>query len=520
MNCLDNKVKNLFKLRESNEILRLGKLFNTEKNYYYYDAGTGKVLQLDEEAYKILYFIFYGDKSITFQKYEESLDKKALEAIIELNQVIEEEDIFNSPAIERLYTKNHYENLENSVNNNLMQVILEVTGKCNLKCGYCIYNEDYDGNRNFNNNDMSMEVAKAAIDYTREHAGAEIAVTFYGGEPLLKFDLLKWCIEYAKETIKDKKITFSFTTNLTLVTEEMANYFASVDNLSILCSLDGPEDIQNSYRKHIDGRGSFEEAIRGLKYLVNAFENNSNNTLAINGVFAPPYTFEKVEKINEFFEKLEWLPNEVNVNLSYVSRGTVDDKEHIKELINDPEYNVNGRLINVLQFWGEKRLAESKGIMSDSRNVLNESIKKRLLVVHNRRITREAQPLFRFNACCVPGSRRLYIDTKGDLYVCERIGASPSIGNIYEGVDFNKIKKYYIKDFSDGSIDECSKCWAADLCSECYADNYTKEGFNKELKTENCSAVRNSAKEALVLYHTILENTPEKLDDLNKIKVT
>ncbi|OOM82003.1 anaerobic sulfatase-maturating enzyme [Clostridium puniceum] len=518
MNCLDNKVENIFKLKESKEIFRLGKLFNTEKNHYFYDIGTGKVLQLDEDVFKILDFIFYGDNKIAWREFEESLDEKALEAMDELNKIIEEEDIFNAPVIDRLYTSNHYENLENSVNNNLMQVIIEVTGKCNLRCGYCIYNEDYSGNRNFNNSDMNIEIAKAAIDYTKEHAGEEIAVTFYGGEPLVKFDLLKWCIEYAKETIKDKKLTFAFTTNLTLVTEEIANYFASVDNVNILCSLDGPEDVQNSYRKYIDGRGSFKDAIRGLKYLVNAFKNNPTNSLSINGVFAPPYTFEKVERINEFFQNLEWLPKEVEVNINYVSPGTVDDKEHIKELIKDPRYNINGELINVLEAWGEKKLAKSKSVITESRNVLNEVIKRRLLAVHNRRITRKAQPVHRFNSCCVPGSRRLYIDTKGDFYVCERVGSSPSIGNVFEGIDFNKIKKYYIKDYSDGSIDMCSQCWTADLCNECYMGNYTKEGFNREQKIGNCSNTQNMIEECLVLYHSILENTPEKLDDLNKMR--
>ncbi len=519
MNCLDNKVENVFKLRESKEIFRMGKLFNTEKNHYYYDVGTGKVIQLDEESYKILSFIFYGDNKISWEEFQHSLDEKEVDSLDELNKVIEEEDLFKAPVMERLYTVNHYENLENSVNSNLTQVILELTGRCNLRCGYCIYNESYSGNRNFNNNDMTLEVAKAAIDYTREHSGEEVAVTFYGGEPLIKFDLLKWCIEYAKETIKDKKLTFSFTTNLTLVTEEIANYLATVDNLSVLCSLDGPEDVQNSYRKYIDGRGTFNEAIRGLKYLAEAFKNNSTSSIGINGVFAPPYTFEKIERINEFFESLEWLPENVYVSISYVSRGTVDDKDHIEELLKDPRYNINGGLINVLETWGEEKFVKSKGILKDYRNVVDESINRRLLTIHNRRITKKAAPIYKFNSCCVPGSRRLYVNTKGDFYVCERVGSSPSIGNVFSGIDLDKIKKFYIKDYSDGSIDSCSKCWAAGLCNDCYVDNYTEEGFNKEHKNAGCTSIRNVVEEAFVFYHTMLENSPEKLDDLNEIQI-
>lgn len=518
MNCLDNKVENVFKLRESKEIFRMGKLFNTEKNHYYYDVGTGKVIQLDENSFKILYFIFYGDNKTSWEEFQHSLDEKEVNSLDELNKVIEEEDLFNAPVMERLYTVNHYENLENSVNSNLTQVILELTGRCNLRCGYCIYNEEYSGNRNFNNNDMSLEVAKAAIDYTREHSGEEVAVTFYGGEPLIKFDLLKWCIEYAKETIKDKKLTFSFTTNLTLVTEEIANYLATVDKLNVLCSLDGPEDVQNSYRKYIDGRGTFNEAIRGLKYLADAFKNNSTSSIGVNGVFAPPYTFEKVEKINEFFESLDFLPKDINVNVNYASQGSVNDKEYIKDLIKDSKYNIGGEIINVLEVWGEKKLKTSKSILGDSINIVNEGVKRRLIAIHNRRITKKAQPIYRFNACCVPGSRRLYINTNGDFYVCERIGNSPSIGNVFSGINFDKIKKFYIKDYSDGSIAACSKCWAADLCNDCYVDSYTEEGFDKEHKLAGCNITKTIVEEALILYHTVLENTPEKLDELNQLE--
>lgn len=172
------------------------------------------------------------------------------------------------------------------LDNKLRQVTLELTEKCNLRCRYCIYNEDYDEKRNHGTKDMTKEVATAAIDYANAHGDVEkgIAVTFYGGEPLVNFDLLKYCIDYSTKTITNKGLSFSMTTNATLMTKEIAQFLASVDGLSVLCSIDGPEAIHNSYRKYINGEGTFKEAIRGLKYLVEAFGERARSQLSISMV--------------------------------------------------------------------------------------------------------------------------------------------------------------------------------------------------------------------------------------------
>lgn len=522
-----DKIRELFKFKETNKIYRLGKLFITDENKYLYDTGTGKVLLLDEESYNILNCLLDEKDKTTWEEFEFSLNENKIKIAEELNNAIIQENLFLAPPVDKLYTYNHYENLENNVNNNLEQVILELTGRCNLRCGYCIYNESYNGNRDFNNEDMTKETAKASIDYVKEHAADEISVTFYGGEPLVKFDLLKWCIEYAKDVLKDKKIAFSFTTNLTLVTDEISKYLGSVDNLTILCSLDGPEEIQNSYRKYIDGKGSFDNAIKGLRYLVEAFKDNSTNKISINGVFAPPYTFEKIEKINEFFKSLEWLPKDIDIAIDYASEGTVDDEKHLQELKKDSRYvDDNGRFISPLWKWGKDKftkydhLEKNLGQLYDENSkdsLINVNIKKSLTRIHKRQLSKTPIPVYPFNSCCVPGSRRLYINTLGDFNVCERIGLSPSIGNAYEGINLEKLRKHYVYDYSKGAVEACSKCWAIRMCNDCYVGAYTKEGFNKEAKLSSCDGIRNKVEKELILYHSVLESETEKLKFLDDI---
>ncbi|MGN1034577.1 MAG: hypothetical protein ACI4PK_03195 [Oscillospiraceae bacterium] len=115
---------------------------------------------------------------------------------------------------------------------------------------------------------------------------------------------MKWRVEYSLENLFDKDLTFSLTTNLTLMNEEIAKYLASIPKLSVVCSVDGTEKIHNSYRKYIDGRCSFKDALHGLKCLAKAFEKSSNIIL-FNTVFAPLYSIQKLNEIEQFF--IHWM---------------------------------------------------------------------------------------------------------------------------------------------------------------------------------------------------------------------
>jgi uncharacterized protein len=513
-----NEFERLLQLKRTNKIFRMGKLFNTDLRNYYYDTGTGKVLELDDDSYKIMNVLFNAENLINvedlMQKYRISVS-----AAQEFSDTVISEHLFGAPELDKLYTYQHYEGLEDQINQELTQIILELTGRCNLRCGYCIYNEGCNLNRDFNQSDMSIDVAKAAVDYANKHSKEKVAVTFYGGEPLLKFDLLKWVIEYSLQTLGQKELTFSLTTNLTLVTPQIAEYLASIPGLSVVCSFDGPEYVQNSYRKYINGLGSFSEAYRGLKLLADAF-TKSKNIMSINAVFAPPYSYEKLQDINTFFSELDFLPANMDINIDYASSGSVDDSEHIAELLKNPEYcKENGHTLNPLQTWEKKQVETNESIRGAENSIYASSMEKTLMRIQSRFISEEAVGYYPFNACCVPGARRLYVSTSGDLYVCERIGISPSIGNIFTGIDFDRIRKFYIKDYSDGSVTKCKDCWAIRLCPVCYTGNYSQTKFCSDIKNSRCEGIRNAVMSELSFFHSIQETAPEKLEFLKDMKV-
>lgn len=99
----------------------------------------------------------------------------------------------------------------------LSSMILQVTQQCNLRCKYCAYSGAY-YNRTHNSARMSFETAKQAIDFllARSHESDHVHVGFYGGEPLLEFDLIKRCVDYIKKSVEGRTVTFGITTNATL----------------------------------------------------------------------------------------------------------------------------------------------------------------------------------------------------------------------------------------------------------------------------------------------------------------
>lgn len=350
----------------------------------------------------------------------------------------------------------------------LQQIILELTEQCNLRCKYCIYNEYNPGYRNFSKKTMTWDIVKRAIDYARDNSGNKIAVSFYGGEPLVQFNLMKKGIEYAQSVMKGKELSFSFPTNLTLVTKEIAQYVAGIDGLSILCSLDGPEDIHDTYRITANHTGSFSKAIQGLKYLVDAFGDRAKECLIINSVVCPPYSAEKLDTIKEFFENIPWLPKELIKKCDYVEYGSMREEDLSMKHAGDGNFvgeNFDGFTLDSIEGWALTRELEDQ----DPDDYAAKLVVDKLVHVHNRRMSNTPFTTLRRNGCCIPGNRRIYVKADGNFYLCEKVGDSPSIGNVYEGVNIKNIKKYYWDEYDKNSIDKCNECWAMNLCSICYA---------------------------------------------------
>lgn len=152
-------------IKRNGRFQRLGKLFHTKNHGYIYDLGTGKILQCEEQEYLILENIFEnnGLENLKLLNMDTDLLVKKLEDLI---SVIEKENLLKAPPLTEFSSLHRdFDALKEQIENNLQQITLELTEKCNLRCKYCIYSDENTSFRDFDTNDMSWDVAKKAIPW-------------------------------------------------------------------------------------------------------------------------------------------------------------------------------------------------------------------------------------------------------------------------------------------------------------------------------------------------------------------
>lgn len=504
-------------LKINGSLNRLGKLFHTKDNGYIYDLGTGKILLCNPEEYEVLNKIFEDEGLENI--FSLDMDKNRLLACLEnLKKVIEKEQLLQAPPLKEFSSlHSDFEGVKQQIENNLQQMTLELTEKCNLRCKYCIYSEGNESHRDFDTHDMTWDIAQKAIDYGINHSGEHLAVTFYGGEPLLQFELLKKCVEYTKKVAGNKRISHSMTTNLVLMTKEIAEYLASIERFSVVCSLDGPKEVHDENRVAVSGKGSFDNAIRGLKYLVEAYGERAATHLSLSMVMTLPATEEKLQSIQKFFEEQEWLPKKLVKNISYVSSSS-----HRSERLLKKSRSINGEktvYANPVADWTQENTVFSKKVKPEH-IYTNSFMESAYLRIHKRMIVDDPVGCYNLSGCCVPASRRLYVTATGNFSLCEKIGNAPYIGHVENGIDVESIRKNYIDNYVEEAKKICANCWAIRFCGNCYVDCYDSDGFRSEFKQDRCGATLYGTENALVAYHEMLERNPEYLEYLNNIELS
>lgn len=507
MNKVDGQ-EQLLNLKREKDLSRQGITFHTRANSYLYDTGTGKVVQLEDATAPIIDALF--NKDIGQDEFKELICNKELADSIA--EFLEGEHLLRNPEII------HFVDMKPFMSEDALaceQLIIELTGRCNLRCRYCTYGEHYEGTREFTSEDISFATAKKAIDYAYRHRNMEMfAVTFYGGEPLINFGVMKQCIDYCVTAYSETKIDFSFTTNLTLMTREIAEYLVQIPNMNIVVSIDGPENIQNKSRVFANKKPSFDAAYRGLKQLCDAIKKfDSKTQLLFSSVFMPPFTAERFDAINDFFESLDFLPEGTTVSATYPAPGSIPDS--VFEELREQNYDSSQDISWV--DWAINKV-EASNDLPQSPNLYTVFLQQLLVAIHQRRLVNEPMDKYPYNACCIPIQRRLYVCTDGTYKICEKIGDSPGIGSVETGLDFDAISEYYLKQYESRSMNDCSKCWAVTLCDICYAECYNENGLDLEKKRQLCKVTRDSALNRLCVYHDIMERYPDIIKLISTIE--
>lgn len=176
--------------------------FKTDGKNYLYSGNTGQIAEISQELKDLLNRDIRNDKIIKIQKTNPVIFSPSPVRIIKFG-----------------YSKDF---IKEQIEHGLKQMTLGVTNQCNLRCKYCVYSGNFKNFRTHSNKCMSLEIAVKSIDYFLKHISKTENykfLTFYGGEPLLNFDLISQVINYVKSK-SNANIYYSITTNGTLLDEE------------------------------------------------------------------------------------------------------------------------------------------------------------------------------------------------------------------------------------------------------------------------------------------------------------
>lgn len=434
---------------------------------YLYDRNTNQVFCINENLYNEIVDYING--------YHECIENNLSD---ELKLLISKGILSNNKLEQIEHPMTEY--IEDILDNYVNSITLQVTQNCNMKCRYCSYSGDGILDRKRNTNSMSVETAKKAIDflYDKSNENEHVTIAFYGGEPLIKYNLIKEIVDYSNKKFIGKKITYAITTNGTIINDEIIELL-SKNNFNTTISLDGVKDTHNRNRRMLyDGRGSYDTIIGNLNYIKNkALEYYKK--IIINSVIERD---SSIDDTITFFSKDELL-NENNIVLNEVYDGRINlSYPKTDEFLESKELFILNNLLKTYVF--NKKTNTSIAELSD----INKVEKSLLNTIE---LSGKKHPA----GVCIPGLKKMIIDYKGDIRICEKVDELSSdfiIGNIEKGFDFENIKR--LLNIGQMTFKTCFDCWAFNFCTQCVA---TISDLG-ELKTANKLKVCNNTKKQVM----------------------
>ena len=452
-----------------------------------YDCETGQMFSVNDGVWAIVddYRRLPLDEIIA--KHSDLSESVVRDAFAELEEGRIKEQILidhlpvNATPIGGIAFNKERFTLERFLSTFSSMIILCITERCNLRCDYCCYSGQFEGQRAHGIRTMSFETARKAVDAhlaSRQKNGIA-AVSFYGGEPLLEFSLIKEIVHYAKEQAqkRSKKLVFSITTNGTLLDDEKIHFLVE-NNFSVLVSLDGPQSLHDRYRVFAGNKreGSFETVMKNLKRFVELYPNYLQRGLSI--TLAPPLKWEETDKlVRELYHKYplsrvglvnpgpEAMINGCPASCECDSKGIAStDSQKAYLCFSESDRQKIGEQFQLFVRELEKTLLEELCVQMPLAALL---FGPQLNSIHERLVT--SKPLsLHFITPCLPGYSRRYCDINGNYHLCERVDDSKRfiIGNVDEGLDIVKIK-----DLIDwyNRIVRCGDCIAIKNCELCFA---------------------------------------------------
>ena len=443
------------------------------------DTCSGSVHVVDEVAYDMIALYPDTKKEVIItqmlEKYghREDVTREDLEACMQDIQTLVEN--------KKLYTPDTYEplagNFKAKSGNVVKALCLHVAHTCNLNCSYCFASQGkYHGERAL----MSFEVGKQALDFLMENSGTRhnLEVDFFGGEPLMNWDVVKKLVAYARSVEKErgKNFRFTLTTNGVLIDDDVID-FANKEMSNVVLSLDGRKEIHDATRVDYRGNGSYDKIVPKFQKLV---ASRGGKGYYMRGTFThqnPDFTKDVFHMADLGFTELSMEPVVCAANDPMAL--TPEDIEIVKE-----QYEI---------------LAKDM--------IRREKEGKPITFYHYMIDLTEGPCIYKRISGCGSGTEYMAVTPWGDLYPCHQFVGEETykLGDIWNGVTNDALREEF-RACNAYARPECKDCWAKLYCSGgCAANAYHATGRIQGVYEPGCELFKKRIECAIMMKAALVK---------------
>ncbi len=384
-----------------------------------------------------------------------------------------------------LFTEDIYENYIDSFKNRqpvVKALCLHIAHDCNLACQYCFAEEgEYHGRRAL----MSFEVGKKALDFLVANSGIRrnLEVDFFGGEPLMNWEVVKQLVEYGRsiEEANNKKFRFTLTTNGVLLNDEILD-FVNKEMGNIVLSTDGRKEVHDRMRPFRNGKGSYDLIMPKFKKVA---ESRNQTNYYVRGTFTHynlDFSNDVLSLADQGFKQISVEPVVASPEDGYALRS--EDlpqifEEYDKLAVEMIKREKEGRGFNFFHF-----MIDLTG---------GPCVYKRL-------------------SGCGSGTEYLAVTPWGDLYPCHQFVGNEDflLGNVDDGI----VKKNICEEFKQCNVyskPKCKDCFAKLFCSGgCAANSYNFHGNINDSYEVGCEMERKRVECAIMIKAALADEQSEE----------
>ena len=437
------------------------------------DTCSGAIHVVDEVAYDIIELY---QKKTPGEIIAEMMKKYGdREDVTEEELALCIEDVEGLVKAGKLYTEDTFEDkagtFKERSGNIIKALCLHVAHTCNLNCSYCFASQGkYHGERAL----MSFEVGKQALDFLIANSGTRrnLEVDFFGGEPLMNWDVVKDLVAYARtqEKIHNKNFRFTLTTNGMLIDDDVIE-FSNKEMSNVVLSLDGRKEIHDLIRVDYAGNGSYETIVLKFKKFI---ESRGGKGYYMRGTFThanPDFTKDVFHMADLGFTELSMEP--VVGPADDPMALTPEDLEIVKE-----QYEILAKEMI-------KRRKEGRGF-----------------TFYHYMIDLTGGPcVYKRISGCGSGTEYMAVTPWGDLYPCHQFVGEESykLGDVWNGVTNNDVREEF-RSCNAYSREECKDCWAKLYCSGgCAANAFHASGSIRGIYEPGCELFRKRMECAIMI---------------------